>query len=794
MFKTAVDVFSDGYTVASLAEENLRDNKDFEKIKGKNSGLVRRLIYFILAPDQPADSPLLTETSSTIAVAKKNVRRLQALKINHDQEIWLNDLLKLYEQAIEDNAEAFTELKRICQELTSYQTINDSSNISELVGIIGNQLQEIGAKVLMEFSTQIASHTVALVATHGVSGIAVAVKFGFKVGLFVKKRNLKKAIKQQEEKNKDLLEQTRFSFNNADAWLLDYLINSLDSSDRISCELSNYLQAVSRLIKDTILHLNRSGFDFSRFEKNAGFILNELKDTSSLLDSARILVSSLVLSEKPLLKVRKTNISKEYKKLAAEKTNLAKFLDSFDSKLVPPSDLREQAKKQLEQLRKGKVAELVPPKQPIKVTKKNQEAIDQEMIKEIVKLIEAKQQILTLEEQLIEHRLVLMPEFPTSSGQSPQIIAQAQQQHSYSRGLKSSNLNTKPENIFDLKSKANSPNFVKKRNQRRLNHSLQHAQERIEKINSLMHTGNELQKRIDLALELFGTEHGDSENKTEKNIEENFRKLVEAKEKIRRLCHEILKKIKKYKAKIAKAREQGYPEHYPLIEVYGKILRQYRQVIYIVKQAKGTPIITTKRSYTEENKSNVNLVKKLIQFRRIITVISSNPDIDQCIRLLEKFQIGCQQYRNGLYMLLASEDKRCCSPYYLVQYQRLLDAAKNIFIQTTSGNTVVRGQARRIAVINQRFNMLPITQTELLSWDTHQRLAGSQASPKDNPARSWDSPIAQPEVHKTDQENIERISSNCHTLMNSRNRPKKSIEVSPEELINITKQLDYSSP
>ncbi len=200
MFSDVLGILADGYTVASLAEENLRDNKDFEKIKGKNPGTVRKIIYSVLAPDKPAYSPLIDETNSTIIVAKKNIRRLQALKISPEQEAWLNDILNLYEKAIEENKEAVAELKSICQELTNYQNVNDSANVSKIVGALGNELQEIGAKILMECTSQIASHAVAFVATHGASSIATGVKWGFKAGLFIKKKSLQKAKKQQERK------------------------------------------------------------------------------------------------------------------------------------------------------------------------------------------------------------------------------------------------------------------------------------------------------------------------------------------------------------------------------------------------------------------------------------------------------------------------------------------------------------------------------------------------------------------------------------------------------------------
>lgn len=198
------EVASDGYTAGTLIEENFRDNKDFDKIiNDKKPGRVRRLIYLALAPDKPADSLLIPETQGIILDAKKNTRRLQALNISRDQEDWLNDIINLYEKAIENNAEALKKLKDLCAKLTRWQTTSNSANVSQVVGVLGQGVQEIGAQVLMEFSTELGAHGMAFVASHGASALASVLKLGFKLGVFVKKKRLKKEIKHQEKEKQE---------------------------------------------------------------------------------------------------------------------------------------------------------------------------------------------------------------------------------------------------------------------------------------------------------------------------------------------------------------------------------------------------------------------------------------------------------------------------------------------------------------------------------------------------------------------------------------------------------------
>ncbi len=351
--------------------------------------------------------------------------------------------------------------------------------------------------------------------------------------------------------------------------MLDYLADSLDLTNPMSFDLSNYLKALSRLIQDTILHLNRSGLNFSQFEKEAGFVLDELKNTSMLIDNARILVVTLLTSDRSDLKNRQLNIQKESKKLNEKSAILSKISQSSDSKSTS-IDLRKQGIYQLAELRKGKVTDLIPLKQPIQVKKENENLIHQETVNEVLKLIAEKQEILNREEKLIAHRLELLPEFPSSSNQVSQVITHAQQENQYHRDHKFSFLNTKSKNIFDLKNDFNPipPRISKKKN----NHSLDSANERIEKIKDLMNAANASKKRIELAIELFGTPSGDDASQTEKTIEINFKELVITKTKITQLAAEIFKKIKKYEAFIKKHPANDSSTEPQLITTYKIIL------------------------------------------------------------------------------------------------------------------------------------------------------------------------------------------------------------------------------
>ncbi len=65
-------------------------------------------------------------------------------------------------------------------------------------------------------------------------------------------------------------------------------------------------------------------------------------------------------------------------------------------------------------------------------------------------------------------------------------------------------------------------------------------------------------------------------------------------------------------------------------------------MINSIKKAKGTPfIIVRKQSPLNKNKKeNINLVRKLIQLRKLISLISYNPGLKHRIQLFEKFQEG----------------------------------------------------------------------------------------------------------------------------------------------------------